>query len=296
MVTTHLTHNPTVHSRQSVPPPLGVGDAAGSWEWVAAAQRGDREAFGRLYARYAGPVAALVVARTGDRVLAQDLTSETFTRAWRRIDSVSDRGRDVGAWLHTIARNLIADHYKSSRTRLERTTGEFPEHGRVAVSGGQAPSPEGVVIERETAARLARHIAGLPTAEQRECLRLRFWEGRSVSETAAVMGRHPGAVKALQHRAITGLRASLTAEDHPDQTPPGPGPVVDLLERARRAVAAAQARAGGQYQRAERARAQHVAAGRATDHTTTVDDSHAGDPRAAALEARGADRDALGVA
>lgn len=293
MVTTHQTHDPTVHNRQP-PGSLGVGDtAAGSWEWVAAAQRGDRKAFAHLYARYAGPVAAVVAARTGDRVLTQDLTSETFTRAWRRIDSVSDRGRDVGAWLHTIARNLIADHYKSSRTRLERTTGEFPEHGRFAVSGGPAPSPEGVVIERETAARLARHIAGLPTAEQRECLRLRFWEGRSVSETAAAMGRHPGAVKALQHRAITGLRAALTAED---QTPPGPGPVVDPLERARRAVAAAQARAGGQHQRAERARAQHVAVGRARDQTTTVDASHPGDPRAAALEGRGADRDALGVA
>lgn len=291
MVATHQRHDPTVHNRHSSPGPVGVGDAAGSWEWVAAAQRGDREAFARLYARYAGPVAALVTARTGDRMLAQDLTSETFTRAWRRIDSVRDQGRDVGAWLSTIARNLVADHYKSSRSRLERTTGEFPEHGRFVVSGGQAPSPEGVVIARETTARLARHIAGLPTAEQRECLRLRFWEGRSVSETAAVMGRHPGAVKALQHRALTGLRASLTAED---QTPPGPGPVVDPLDRARRAVAAAQARAGGQHHRAERARAQHLAAGRATDHTTTVDAARAGDPRAAVLGGRGADRDALG--
>src|SRR6185312_4731566 len=155
MVQTH--HDTTVHSGQSASTPPGVGDAVGSWELVAAAQAGDREAFGRLYGRYVGPVGRFLSARVADRALAEDLTSETFTRALRRIDSVRDQGRDVGAWLSTIARNLVLDHVKSSRHRLETTTGEFPDHGPLAPAGHQ-PTPEQVVIEQDTAARLWRHV------------------------------------------------------------------------------------------------------------------------------------------
>ena len=56
-----------------------------------------------------------LLSRCGDRATAEDLTSETFVRALRRIDSLSAQGRDVGAWLVTIARNLALDHLKSGR-------------------------------------------------------------------------------------------------------------------------------------------------------------------------------------
>lgn len=61
----------------------------------------------------------VVVRVGGDRPLAEDITSETFLRALRGISSARDQGRDVGAWLHVIARNLVADHVKSSRYRRE---------------------------------------------------------------------------------------------------------------------------------------------------------------------------------
>jgi RNA polymerase sigma factor (sigma-70 family) len=183
-----------------------------------------------------------------DRALAEDLTSETFTRALRRIDSVRDQGRDVGAWFTTIARNLVIDHAKSSRHRLETTTGEFPDHGPLAPAGHQ-PTPEQVVIEQDTAARLWRHVARLP-ADQQDCIRLRFAQGLSTAQTAAVMNRSSEAVKALRHRAVGGLRASLSAED---QSVPPPATTTDPLDRARRAVAAVEQRVGvgGQGQAAE---------------------------------------------
>ena len=83
------------------------------WDLIEAAQAGDREAFGSLYSRYAPGVSRFVGSRLRDRALAEDLTSETFARALRRIDSVSDQGRDAGAWFTTIARNLVLDHVKS---------------------------------------------------------------------------------------------------------------------------------------------------------------------------------------
>jgi RNA polymerase sigma-70 factor (ECF subfamily) len=173
---------------------------------IEAAQAGDRDAFGQLYARYADGVSRFVGNRLRDRGAVEDLTSETFTRALRRIDSVSDQGRDVGAWFTTIARNLVLDHVKSSRHRLETFTAEITD------ARASDASPEQAVIEKDTAADLHRHVARLPAAQQ-ECIRRRFMQELSVAETAAAMGRGEGAVKALQHRAIVGLRAAMTGDN-----------------------------------------------------------------------------------
>jgi RNA polymerase sigma factor (sigma-70 family) len=191
----------TVHNGQSPGTP-------NSWVLVTAAQAGDRDAFGQLYARYAGGVSRFVGNRLRDRGTVEDLTSETFVRALRRIDSVTDQGPDVGTWFTTIARNLVLDHVKSSRYRLERATAQLPEPSPARDDRG----PEQVVIDKDTAAELHRHVARLPDAQQ-ECIRRRFLRELSVGETAAAMGRGEGAVKALQHRAIVGLRASMTGDN-----------------------------------------------------------------------------------
>lgn len=165
-----------------------------------------------------GEVSRFVLSRTGDRPLAEDLTSETFLRALRRIESVSDQGRDVGAWFTTIARNLTVDHVKSSRYRLERTTADLPDR-----SPRDNRGPEQAVIDKETAAELRHHIAKL-LPDQQECLRLRFGQDLSSAQTAAAMGRTDSAVRALRHRAIGGLRASLAR------------PSLDLSRRRGRAL------------------------------------------------------------
>ena len=87
--------------------------------------------------------AALAWAVTGDRSpldqvdqwgrTGEDWADDngTFVRALRRIDSLSFQGRDVGAWLVTIARNIVRDHVKSSRYRLEVTTADMRDADRV---------------------------------------------------------------------------------------------------------------------------------------------------------------------
>ncbi|MGH3423136.1 MAG: sigma-70 family RNA polymerase sigma factor, partial [Nocardioidaceae bacterium] len=86
---------------------------------VDLACKGDAEAFGQLYDHYLPGVFRFVYYRVSSRTLAEDLTSETFTRALRSIGKFRWQGKDFGAWLTTIARNLVADHFKSSRQRLE---------------------------------------------------------------------------------------------------------------------------------------------------------------------------------
>lgn len=178
---------------------------AENWELVRAAQRGDTAAFGKLYDRYVDWVYRYVLLRVGDRHLAEDVTSETFLRALRRITSISYQGRDVGAWFTTIARNLVFDHVKSSRYRLEIVTDEVAEPGS---RGSEAPGPEQQVISKTTSDELLRSIADLGD-DQRECIILRFIQGYSVAETAAIMQRNEGAVKALQHRAVRRLAKLL---------------------------------------------------------------------------------------
>jgi RNA polymerase sigma-70 factor (ECF subfamily) len=172
------------------------------WALVRQAQAGDAEAFGRLYDHYVTMIHRYVYHRLGDRALAEDVTSETFVRALRRIDSLSFQGRDVGAWLVTIARNIIRDHVKSSRFRLEVSTADMRDADR-ATDG-----PEDAVVAHLTNQQLLACVQQL-NSEQQECIVLRFLQGLSVAETAAVMGKKDGAIKALQHRAVRRLATLL---------------------------------------------------------------------------------------
>jgi RNA polymerase sigma-70 factor (ECF subfamily) len=186
---------PSGNGAPEQPPDARPGEV---WAVVERAQAGDAEAFGELYDRYVDMVFRYIHFRVGTRPQAEDLTSETFTRALRRICSVTWQGRDFGAWLVTIARNLIADHYKSSRYRLEISTADMLDADRAQ------DGPENDVLDAMTSATLLEAVKKL-NAEQQECIVLRFLQGLSVAETAQAMGKNDGAIKALQYRAVRTL-------------------------------------------------------------------------------------------
>src|SRR4051812_8451702 len=84
---------------------------------VDLARKGDADAFGMLYDHYQPSVYRFLFYRTRSSTLAEDLTSETFFRALRSMNNFRWQGKDFGAWLMTIARNLATDHFKAGRTR-----------------------------------------------------------------------------------------------------------------------------------------------------------------------------------
>lgn len=176
------------------------------WRLVERVQAGEVEAFGLIYDRYVDTVFRFVYFRVGNRQLAEDLTSDTFLRALKRIGSVTWQGRDLGAWLVTIARNLVADHFKSGRHRLEVTTGDVLDAERE--DRGPEGSPEAAVVEHITNIALLQAVKQL-NPEQQECIVLRFLQGFSVAETAEAMGKNEGAIKALQYRAVRALARLL---------------------------------------------------------------------------------------
>ena len=169
---------------------------------VVLAQGGDREAYAQLYDRYVDTVYRYLYLRTGSAALAEDLTSETFLRALRKLDSFVWQGRDVVAWFLAIARHLLLDHYKSSAYRLEITTADMLDADR----------PDEGIEDRVVAGLEATELlAALRQLrpEQQECLTLRFLQGLSVAEAAQVMDRSEGAIKQLQLRAVRALSRRL---------------------------------------------------------------------------------------
>ena len=169
---------------------------------VALAQQGDAEAFGQVYDAYVDSVYRYLYYRVGSHALAEDLTSETFLRALRRIDSFTWQGKDIGAWFTTIARNLVADHVKSSRFKLEVSTADMLDADRAD------DGIEDEVLGRLQSAALLDAVRKLKP-EQQECVVLRFLQGLTVAETAGVLGRSEGAVKQLQLRAVRALAKLL---------------------------------------------------------------------------------------
>ena len=165
---------------------------------VELARGGDSEAFGMLYDHYQGSVYRFLYYRTRSTTLAEDLTSETFLRALRSMSGFRWQGKDFGAWLMTIARNLCTDHFKAGRTRLELTTDDMGAHDD-ATEG-----PENAVLASLTNEVLLDGLRSL-SEEQRDCLIMRFLQGLSIAETAEVLGRSEGAVKQLQLRGVRNL-------------------------------------------------------------------------------------------
>jgi RNA polymerase sigma-70 factor (ECF subfamily) len=195
------------------PGPVGDEDRATSSEvdeaererliaLVELARAGDKEAFGLLYDHYHLSVYRFLHYRTRSQTLAEDLTSETFFRALRSMNNFRWQGKDFGAWLMTIARNLTTDHFKAGRTRLEMTTEDMTPHDD-ATEG-----PEDAVIAGLTNEVLLTALTELPT-EQRDCLVMRFLQGFSIAETAQALDRSDGAVKQLQLRGVRNLAKLL---------------------------------------------------------------------------------------
>jgi len=171
---------------------------------VELARGGDGEAFGQLYDHYHGSIYRFLHYRTRSTSLAEDLTSETFLRALRAMSGFRWQGKDFGAWLMTIARNLCTDHFKAGRTRLEVTTEDMGRHDD-ATEG-----PETEVLAGLTSDVLLHGLREL-SDEQRDCLIMRFLQGLSIAETAEVLGRSEGAVKQLQLRGVRNLAKLMPA-------------------------------------------------------------------------------------
>jgi RNA polymerase sigma-70 factor, ECF subfamily len=172
---------------------------------VERAKAGRLDAIDALYREHSDRIYAYLAASVGNRQDAEDLTIQTFVRMIESLDRFQSRATPFAAWLHRIARNLAIDHFRSSARARERV-------GHASFGQGREASAEEQALTQLEQQSIRAQIALLPRP-QREVLTLKFVCGLSNAETAVLLAKSEGAVKALQHRALVTLqrRSSLAA-------------------------------------------------------------------------------------
>jgi RNA polymerase sigma-70 factor (ECF subfamily) len=170
---------------------------------VAEAQRGDPEAFGRIFDAYVGPIHRFIASRVNRPSDAEDLTQLVFVKALEALPRYEARGIPFGGWLFRLARNAIIDQVRTRRDHLSLVAAVTRET--------EDAGPEAMASLRDDLDQVARALIEL-TDDQREVIELRFFAGLSVHETADAIGRQDGTVRGLQFRALAALRRTLGIE------------------------------------------------------------------------------------
>lgn len=159
-------------------------------------KNGDTEAYGMLYEQYAEVIFRYVYSHLDNRLDAEDLTEEIFLRAWRALPKYDERGLPFTAFLFRIARNSLIDYYRQKKVVSSLEDMEIQSH---------EAGPEEATDMRIENQDLRQTIAEL-REDYRNVLVFRFLSGLSPEETAQMMQRSVGAVRVLQHRALSALK------------------------------------------------------------------------------------------
>lgn len=171
-------------------------------------RNGDREAYRDLIRSHHHGVYGYLRRLGAGPFLAEDLTQETYARAWQRIETLR-KSASLRSWLMTIARN---EYLQSVRAGRQGTAGTE----RLPEMEDPSPGPEGEVVLTERDRRVRRAVAQLEGPLQ-EALALHYFQDLSLREVGAVLGIPAGTVKSRIHRALECLRKLLEEKETDDE-------------------------------------------------------------------------------
>lgn len=175
---------------------------------VQKAKRRDPDAFGALYDEYVDQIFRYIYYKIGNFTEAQDLTGQTFLKAFENIDSYEVREVAFSSWLYRIAHNLIVDYFRRESKRENVPIDENPPPVT------NSDDPVEMVMADLDSQRLYRAMQKL-TYNQREVLILKFIDNLSNIQIAEIMGITVGAVKSTQKRGLISLNKILGNSYHP---------------------------------------------------------------------------------
>lgn len=172
-------------------------------ELIVQAKTGDRAALNELVAQYWQPVYHFAVYKTGNQQDAEEVTQETFIRAFRSLPNYQFTGAAFTTYLKRISANLITDFWrKKSRSPVLTDIAEYQQ------LASDEEEPDVQLVSNEMRETIARVLQKLP-ADQRQTVELRIIAGLPVRDTALTMGKSEAAIKMLQQRALKNLRTLL---------------------------------------------------------------------------------------
>lgn len=168
-------------------------------EVAAGVRRGDPDALTEVYRVLSGPLTAYLRSQVRDAQLAEDLATETFLKLVRGCRRLEGGPFQIRSWLYRVAQRNVIDHLRARSRRPDEELTDLPPEELTA-----AGDPADAVEDRDTLDRIRAALEQL-SPDQAEVLRLRLISGLSAPETAAVIGKTEGAVRALQHRGVATL-------------------------------------------------------------------------------------------
>jgi RNA polymerase sigma-70 factor (ECF subfamily) len=164
----------------------------------------DQDAFGELYDRHVVRVYRHIYYMVGNAAEAEDLTAQTFLRAWEAIERYQVRGAPFVSWLLRIAHNLGVSYLRSKRESSQLHDGIIDDKMRRDPETAFQQSAEEALV-REAILRLRD--------EQRQVIILRFIEDLDYREVAEIIGKSVAAIRVIQHRALNALRKQMKLLD-----------------------------------------------------------------------------------
>jgi len=167
------------------------------------------DAFAELYDQYYPKIFGYVLRRTTNLEAAQDITSETFLKALKKLWQFRWRNISFSSWLYKIATNEINQYFRKAEYKKSISMEELQEQGFELMS---PHDPESELIEAQEKLKqyqdfleIQEKIVRLP-AKYQEVIALRFFEQKKINEIAEILGKKEGTVKSLLHRAVEKLR------------------------------------------------------------------------------------------
>lgn len=173
-------------------------------EILAAARAGEDWAVTLIY-RDLHPALARYL-RAQEPRMAEDLESETWLAVAQRLHAFEGDEAGLRAWAFSIARRRLADH---RRTAARRRTDPAPVH---LLDQVELVGPESLVLDGLAGDEAAAFVVRSLPADQADVVLLRVIAGLDVAEVAEILGKKPGTVRVLQHRALRALKQKLTGK------------------------------------------------------------------------------------
>lgn len=169
-------------------------------------KEGNTELYSELMRRYQRKILAFVYHMLKSahlELLAEDLCSETFYKAFRSLHSFRELDASFSTWLYTIARNTVLSELRKQRS------GNVPldESGYVPLAPSEV-APEQAVLRSEKVGKVREAINNLPE-KQRSALILREYDQLDYQEIASILGQSVSAVKSLLFRARSSVKSQL---------------------------------------------------------------------------------------
>lgn len=167
---------------------------------LARVAQGDRDAFARVFAAYAGKVKGYLLRLGAPAAAAEDLAQDAMVSVWRRAASFDATKAKASTWIFVIARNAWIDRLRREKTELAYRS------VTIVSEESDEESPDDAAMRGQTEEQVSAAMATL-SEEQQQVVRLSFFEDRPHSEIAERLSLPLGTVKSRLRLALIKLRA-----------------------------------------------------------------------------------------